>query len=107
MKYWITYERDHVRWHHGISSYANHLYNLLSKVGAFLMKAFPIVIDRGTQIANNTNYGIQEEGMDLRDYFAAKAMQGIIDSSIDSGLETIQIAKSAYLIADAMMEVRE
>jgi hypothetical protein len=33
-------------------------------------------------------------------------MQGIVDSSIDSGLETMQIAKSAYLIADAMMEVR-
>ena len=45
-------------------------------------------------------------GMDLRDYFAAKAMQGIIDSSIDSGLETIQIAKSAYLVADAMMEAK-
>lgn len=71
------------------------------------MKAFPIVIDRETQIANNTNYGIQEEGMDLRDYFAAKAMQGIVDSSVDSGLETIQIAESAYLIADAMMEARE
>ena len=62
------------------------------------MKAFPIA-----------NMDGDEEflGMDLRDYFAAKAMQGIVDSSIDSGLETMQIAKSAYLIADAMMEVRE
>ena len=46
-------------------------------------------------------------GMDLRDYFAAKAMQGIVDSSIDSGLEIMQIAESAYLIAEAMMKVRE
>ena len=68
---------------------------------------FPIVIDRETQVANDTNYAVQEDGMDLRDYFAAKAMQGIVDSSVDSGLETIQIAESAYLIADAMMEVRE
>ena len=44
--------------------------------------------------------------MDLRDYFAAKAMQGIVDSSIESGLETTQIADSAYRIADAMMKAR-
>ena len=44
MKYWITYERDHVRRHHGISSYANHLYNLLSTVGAFLMKEYQIKV---------------------------------------------------------------
>ena len=61
------------------------------------MKAFPIAIKDV----------VLEDGMDLRDYFAAKAMQGIVDSSVDSGLETIQIAESAYLIADAMMEVRE
>ena len=46
------------------------------------------------------------QGMDLRDYFAAKAMQGIVDSSVDAGLETTQIAESAYRIADAMMEAR-
>ena len=46
------------------------------------------------------------KGMRLRDYFAAKAMQGIVDSSIDAGLETTQIADSAYRIADAMMKAR-
>ena len=45
--------------------------------------------------------------LDLRDYFAAKAMQGIVDSSVDAGLETTQIADSAYRIADAMMEARK
>ena len=64
------------------------------------MKAFPMAND------SNKQYNWINNGMDLRDYFAAKAMQGIVDSSIDSGLETMQIAKSAYLIADAMMEVR-
>jgi hypothetical protein len=44
--------------------------------------------------------------MNLRDYFAGKAMQGIVDSSVESGLETSQIAESAYRIADAMMEAR-
>jgi len=46
------------------------------------------------------------KGMELRDYFAAKAMQGIVDSSVESGLETSQIADSAYRIADAMMKAR-
>jgi hypothetical protein len=46
------------------------------------------------------------KGMELRDYFAAKAMQGIVDSSVDAGLETSQIADSAYRIADAMMKAR-
>ena len=45
--------------------------------------------------------------LDLRDYFAAKAMEGIVDSSVDAGLETTQIADSAYRIADAMMKARE
>ena len=44
--------------------------------------------------------------LDLRDYFAAKAMQGIVDSSIDAVLETHRIAESAYNIADAMMKAR-
>jgi hypothetical protein len=71
------------------------------------MKAFPIVIDRETQIANDTNHAIQEDGMDLRDYFAAKAMQGIIDNSIESGVTLEFIAESAYRMADAMIEARD
>ena len=61
------------------------------------------------------------EGMSLRDYFAAKAMQGIV-SSIDSeggyqrlrghaanaGLSVSQwIARDAYKQADAMLNERE
>jgi hypothetical protein len=52
---------------------------------------------------------ITEQGMTLRDYFAAKAMQGLItgtsmwrDDEDDSG-----IAESAYEIADAMLKARE
>lgn len=61
------------------------------------MKAFP----------NNNTYPLNADGMDLRDYFAAKAMQAIVDSSIESGLTKEQIAESAYCIADAMMKARE
>lgn len=70
------------------------------------MKAFPI---QGlSETGDGVSYrAILEQGMDLRDYFAAKAMQGIVDSSIESGLETTQIADSAYRIADAMMKARK
>ena len=43
-------------------------------------------------------------GMTLRDYFAAKAMQGLLASEVNAPLKTF--AKQAYTMADAMMEVR-
>ena len=68
------------------------------------MKAFP----NSEPIYQDNVIGVkQSTGMDLRDYFAAKAMEGIVDSSVDAGLETTQIADSAYRIADAMMKARE
>ena len=42
-------------------------------------------------------------GMTLRDYFAAKAMQGILYA----GLEPVETAKHAYTMADAMLAARE
>jgi hypothetical protein len=42
--------------------------------------------------------------MALRDYFAAKAMQGLLASEVHAPLKTF--AKQAYAMADAMMEVR-
>ena len=44
-------------------------------------------------------------GMDLRDYFAAKALQGLIASSDDPFLIS-DMAKSAYAMADAMLKAR-
>ena len=43
------------------------------------------------------------EGMTLRDYFAAKAMQALIDND---GLFS-EIPTQAYEMADAMMKARE
>jgi hypothetical protein len=54
------------------------------------MKAFP----------NN-----RSEGMDLRDYFAAKAMQA--DLTNYDGANWRRVAVQAYQMADAMMEARE
>jgi len=45
-------------------------------------------------------------GMTLRDYFAAKAMHGII-AGIDPQMNYEEIASRAYQYADAMIEVRE
>jgi hypothetical protein len=57
----------------------------------------------------------RSEGMDLRDYFAAKAMQGMnanTNDDHDVELETYdeycaEIARCAYKMADAMMKARE
>jgi hypothetical protein len=49
-------------------------------------------------------------GMTLRDYFAAKAMQGDISSFSDDkdpGDVASVIAERAYQIADAMLKARE
>jgi hypothetical protein len=57
------------------------------------------------------------EGMTLRDYFAAKAMQSILPSyqnvfddetgSDDDPTFPELLAKDAYVMADAMLKVRE
>jgi len=48
--------------------------------------------------------GLEWEGMTLRDYFAAKAMQGLV---LDEGWsEWKKIAGVAYNIADAMIAER-
>ena len=70
------------------------------------MKAFPTTY-------RNYDESISHDcsGMDLRDYFAAKAMQAIIgksdDRSLDIGEIDNWIGSYAYVVADAMMEARE
>lgn len=48
-------------------------------------------------------------GMTLRDYFAAKAMQGMAGSHAycERGLDQADLAGQAYEIADAMLKARE
>lgn len=51
-----------------------------------------------------------QDGMTLRDYFAAKAMQGLNSSNgptwfADSDVP--EMARRAYLMADAMIKARE
>ena len=48
-----------------------------------------------------------EHGMTLRDYFAAKAMQGMLAENGGGAAHNIDLAKFAYWIADAMLEARK
>jgi hypothetical protein len=59
--------------------------------------AFPFVAEDDTGMMINM-------GMTLRDYFAAKAMQGFISGDYD--VYPHEAAQKAYEIADAMMKAR-
>jgi hypothetical protein len=62
--------------------------------------AFPVSI--------NTINGVHwSKGMTLRDYFAAKAMQGICASGPTIEWSNKRLAEEAYDLADAMLEARE
>jgi hypothetical protein len=69
------------------------------------MKAFPIL-----DYQNGENSFIYEhKGMDLRDYFAAKAMQALIGlcyKEFDVNENKQGIAENAYELANLMMEAR-
>ena len=53
--------------------------------------------------------GLGFAGMTLRDYFAAKAMQGMAGSHAycERGWDQADLAGQAYEIADAMLKARE
>jgi hypothetical protein len=54
---------------------------------------------------------ITEQGMTLRDYFAAKALQSIMGKSEmllpDWALHDLDVAEVAYEFADAMLKARQ
>ena len=48
-----------------------------------------------------------QAGMTLRDYFAAKAMQGMLSENSGIRYPTDELVDFAYKVADAMMKARE
>ena len=62
-----------------------------------MTKAFPMLIHMDGKLQGDL-------GMDLRDYFAAKALQGMLVNEWKSGSE--YIVGEAYRIADEMMKAR-
>jgi hypothetical protein len=68
------------------------------------MKAFP----RNIQFYNGTVRGDWiDDGMELRDYFAAKAMPSLVKTFENHITTPDDVAKLAYKYADAMMKARE
>lgn len=70
------------------------------------MKAFPTPTFSINNEARVTAVG-GEGGMLLRDYFAAKAMQGMVSKEASHVSWIDDYAKNAYKMADAMMKARE
>jgi hypothetical protein len=62
------------------------------------MKAFPKV--------QEYNICSGSDGMDLRDYFAAKALTGLLTEA-NMDYKDDAIAELSYSLADAMMKARE
>lgn len=67
-------------------------------------QAFPVA-------GSDHNYAV--DGMTLRDYFAAKALQGWLASYPADAVHpvaagnTAQVAQQAYVMADAMLKARD
>ncbi len=53
------------------------------------------------------NSQFAQVGMSLRDYFAAKAMQGMLSENSGIRYPTDELVDFAYKVADAMMKARE
>ncbi len=77
--------------------------------------AFPrVAYELESNVHNDTLYGAGFSGMSLRDYFAAKAMQGFMadpEECPDEGEDVADfydnVASSAYELADAMLAARK
>jgi hypothetical protein len=65
------------------------------------LKAFPV----NTEWDYGGEQGYKTAGMNMRDYFAAKAMQSIIICE-EGEFNLLTLAKESYRMADAMMEAR-
>lgn len=71
------------------------------------MKAFPSVTplyspERGSMIGRQ-----EHSGMELRDWFAGRAMQGMLSENSGIRYSTDELVEFAYRVADAMMEARD
>lgn len=64
--------------------------------------AFPT----NTENSDNVGACYANYGMTLRDFFAAKAMQGLLaDSELKASMD--EFAERAYAVADAMLKARQ
>ena len=61
--------------------------------------AFPVLKRRSQGLE------LADTGMSLRDYFAAKALQGLLASNVCASMG--EFTRHSYEVADAMLEARE
>jgi len=66
--------------------------------------AFPALARWGRD--GEANSALQQDGMSLRDYFAAAALQGLL-ADPSNGWEAEEYAEASYAMADAMLEARK
>ena len=66
------------------------------------MKAYPIMFKHPT-----TGAIIENQGMELRDWFAGLAMLGMLSENSGVRYPTNELVEFAYQAADAMMKQRE
>jgi hypothetical protein len=57
--------------------------------------------------ANHYDLADSEHGMTLRDYFAAKAMQAMLENSECPLAPLTEIPQACYKMADAMLKARQ
>ena len=70
------------------------------------MKAYPNLQLTVSEMGQVRAINEINTGMDLRDYFAAKAMQYWLSNPIDNR-QIEKLCEGAYQIADAMMKARD
>jgi hypothetical protein len=81
--------------HYGCGKQKTHIFN--KQIGVNMKQsAFPI---SGSQYRHT-------EGMTLRDYFAAKAMQGLVENANWRGMPEDALAKESYKLANEMLKAR-
>ena len=68
---------------------------------------FPREGGRKFVVGNDVRVTTSHDGMTLRDYFAAKAMQAYLTLDAELSWPLAVHADSAYKVADAMLEERE
>ena len=69
--------------------------------------AFPVADPMGVHSPSNVAEAKRlAEGMTMRDYFAAKAMQAYLTAP-DTGFDFEELSRAAYQQADAMLEARQ
>lgn len=64
--------------------------------------AFPVTLPAGERYSGHSEF----DGMTLRDYFAAKALCGIL-ADPDAVVDPSSVARVSYNYADAMLEARK